>query len=82
MRMKLILALAAAAATTFLVGCAGMYGGADVGHGHRGPVALNDCGGYYDGFDGPVDDGCWGNDGAFWRHGGDHGWHGGDENHG
>jgi hypothetical protein len=78
MRIKFTLAVAGAAATAALLSaCAGMYGGGDVGYGHRhdGPVALNDCGGYYDGFYGPVDDGCWGNDGAFWYHGGDNGWH-------
>jgi hypothetical protein len=85
--MKFTLALLPlAAAGALLSGCGGMYAGGDVGYGYgpRGPVALADCGGYYDGFYGPVDDGCWGNDGAFWYHGGDRQWHrdqGGHFNH-
>jgi hypothetical protein len=76
MNIKLSLSMAAAA-TALLAGCAGMYGGGDVGYGfgYGGPVALSDCGGYYDDFYGPVDDGCWGNDGAYWYHGGDQRWH-------
>ena len=34
--------------------------------GYVGPVALGDCGGFYDDFYGPLDDGCWGDDGGYW----------------
>jgi hypothetical protein len=69
--MKILAAsLATMALSIALSGCAGGYVGGDFG----GPVAMADCGGYYDGFYGPVDDGCWGSDGAFWYHSADYGW--------
>ncbi len=73
--MKFVAAgLTALAITAGLGGCAGGYYGGDVGYGYGGPVAMSDCGGYYDGYYGPVDDGCWGSDGAFWYHGAGYGW--------
>lgn len=75
MKMKIGLIAAIGAAGALLAGCGGnYYGGGDVGY--VGPVALDDCGGYYDGFYGPIDDGCWADDGGFWYRGhGGHGWH-------
>jgi hypothetical protein len=71
--------VAAAAAAALLAGCGGNYyggGGVGVNAGYVGPVALDDCGGYYDDFYGPIDDGCWADDGAFWYRGhGESGWH-------
>lgn len=67
--------LAALAAGALLGACGGnYYGGGDVGY--VGPVALDDCGGWYDDYYGPIDDGCWADDGAFWYRGhGDNHWH-------
>jgi hypothetical protein len=76
--MKISIGLCAAmTAGAFLSACGGnYYGGGDVGVGYAGPVALDDCGGYYDDFYGPIDDGCWADDGGFWYRGhGDHAWH-------
>ena len=74
MKRKIELIAAMGAAGALLAACGGNdYGGGDVGY--VGPVALDDCAGYYDDFYGPFDDGCWADDGAFWYRGhGDHGW--------
>jgi hypothetical protein len=82
--MKISIGLCAAvAAGALLAGCGGnYYGGGGVGVGYGGPVALDSCGGYYDDFYGPIDDGCWADDGAFWYRGhGDNGWHRDSGNH-
>jgi hypothetical protein len=82
--MKLKIGLVAAVAAGALVaGCGGnYYGGGGVGVGYVGPVALDDCGGYYDDFYGPIDNGCWADDGVFWYQGhGDHAWHRDTSNH-
>lgn len=79
---KLMVLPAAFCGGLALSACGGnYYGGADVGVGAVGPVALDDCSGFYDDFYGPFDDGCWGNDGYFWYRGGDHGWHRDDARH-
>ncbi len=82
--MKLSIGLCAAVAAGALVAACGgnYYGGGGVGVGYAGPVALDDCGGYYDDFYGPIDDGCWADDGGFWYRGhGDHEWHRDSGNH-
>jgi hypothetical protein len=60
-----------------LAACAGTYGGVEYG---PGPYAYD---GYYDGYYGPIYDGYWGGDGAFYyRHGaGDRGFVRGDNAH-
>jgi hypothetical protein len=83
MKTKIGLVAVIGAAGAFLAACGGnYYGGGDVGVGYAGPVALDDCGGYYDDYYGPIDDGCWADDGAFWYRGhGDHTWRRGDGDH-
>ncbi len=67
---RLLLATAALLPALTLGACVGegYYGGRD-GYGYAGPVAYD---GYYDDFYGPVYDGYWGTDGAFYDRGGDH----------
>jgi hypothetical protein len=80
--MKKTIGLCAALAAGALLGACGgnYYGGGGVGY--VGPVALDDCGGFYDDYYGPIDDGCWADDGAFWYRGhGDHAWHRDTGNH-
>jgi hypothetical protein len=73
--MKITIGLAAAvAATSLLSGCYDQNYGGGPGYG-PGPLALADCGGFYDDFYGPFDDGCWGDDGVFWYRGRDHAFH-------
>jgi hypothetical protein len=77
--MKMMIGLAAAvAAASLLGGCADdrYAGGPGPGAAYGpGPLALADCGGFYDDFYGPFDDGCWGDDGGFWYRGRDHVYH-------
>ncbi|HEX4742695.1 MAG TPA: hypothetical protein VH353_15310 [Caulobacteraceae bacterium] len=77
MKTKIGLVTAIGAAGALLAACGGnYYGGGDVGVGYAGPVALDDCGGYYDDYYGAIDDGCWADDGGFWYRGhGDRDWH-------
>ncbi len=75
MKLKIGLACAVAAAN-LLWGCA--YNGYAGGYGPAGgpgPLALSDCGAYYDDYYGPFDDGCWADDGGFWYRGRDHAYH-------
>lgn len=62
------LGMIAALGSFALLGACADYGGGMGfgGGGYGGAVALGDCGGFYDGFYGPIDDGCWGNDGGYW----------------
>jgi hypothetical protein len=81
--MKLSFGLVAAvAAGALLAGCGGNYYRGGVDAAYVGPAALDDCGGYYDDFYGPIDNGCWGDDGVFWYQGhGDKAWHRDTANH-
>ena len=83
MKTKISLVAAVSAAGALLAACGGnYYGGGDVGVGYVGPVALDDCGGYYDDYYGAIDDGCWADDGAFWYRGhSDGAWHRDSGNH-
>jgi hypothetical protein len=76
MKIRFGFAAALTAAGALLTACGGnYYGGGGVGVGYVGPVALDDCGGFYDDYYGPIDDGCWADDGAFWyRRHGEGGW--------
>ncbi|HEY7901381.1 MAG TPA: hypothetical protein VIC25_09370 [Caulobacteraceae bacterium] len=71
MRMRHLMLAGVSAA--LLAGCAGSYG-MDYGYGggFYGPVADTYYDGYYDGYYGPIYDGYWGDNGAFFYRSSDH----------